>query len=97
MRIAKMVLLFITIILIMGCTSDNEKKSSHFEKGQTYFAQGQYKRAELEFCNAINPTTTLRLHNQVRATAFFYATDKRDDCGPESKRSFQVNIQKYVV
>ena len=34
-------------------TSDEEKKTAHFEKGKIYFEKGEYKSAELEFRNAI--------------------------------------------
>ena len=37
----------------MGCSANEEKKASHFKKGQTYFEKGDYKSAELEFRNAI--------------------------------------------
>ncbi len=40
-------------IIISGCTSDEEKKLSHFEKGKAYFEKGEYKSAELELKNVI--------------------------------------------
>ena len=36
-----------------GCSSDEEKKESHFKKGVVYYEKGEYKSAELEFRNAI--------------------------------------------
>ena len=45
-------LMALTFIFI-GCSSDEEKKASHLEKGKTYFESGEYKSAELEFRNAI--------------------------------------------
>jgi Tfp pilus assembly protein PilF len=47
------VLLMILALMITGCSSDEEKKASHLEKGKSYFEKGEYKSAELEFRNAI--------------------------------------------
>ena len=41
------------LLIIWGCSSDEEKKLSHFEKGNAYFEEGSYKSAELEFKNAV--------------------------------------------
>jgi Tfp pilus assembly protein PilF len=46
-------LLMALSVVVAGCSSDEEKKASHFEKGETYFEKGEYKSAELEFRNAI--------------------------------------------
>ena len=40
-------------VLVSGCSSDEEKKASHFEKGLAYFEKGEYKSARLEFKNAV--------------------------------------------
>ena len=40
-------------IIVAGCASDEEKKISHFHKGQAYFEEGQYKSAVLELKNAL--------------------------------------------
>ena len=45
-------LLALTLTTI-GCSSDEEKKDAHFQKGVGYFEKGEYKSAELEFRNAI--------------------------------------------
>jgi Tfp pilus assembly protein PilF len=47
------VLLMILALMITGCSSDEENKASHLEKGKSYFENGEYKSAELEFRNAI--------------------------------------------
>ena len=36
-----------------GCSSKEQKKLSHFEKGNTYFEKNDYKAAELEFKNVV--------------------------------------------
>jgi len=52
-RIFKMAVIFVACFAISACSSDAEKKISHFEKGKAYFEEGEYKSAELEFKNAI--------------------------------------------
>ena len=42
----------IALHLMYGCSSDEEKKVAHYEKGVSYFNKGEYKSAELEFKNA---------------------------------------------
>ena len=39
--------------IVWGCSSDEEKKLAHVEKGNAYFEKGEYKSAELEFKNAV--------------------------------------------
>ena len=46
-------LVLIVIVFVLSCTSDTDKKVSHFEKGVGYFDKGEYKAAEIEFKNAI--------------------------------------------
>ena len=49
--------LFIVFIIVTfalsACSSDEEKKLSHLQKGNTYFEKGEYKSAQLEFKNAL--------------------------------------------
>ena len=45
--------LMLFIFILAGCASEEEKKQSHFKKGQAYFENGHYKEAQLEFKNAI--------------------------------------------
>ncbi len=47
------VLLMVLAVFLAGCSSNEEKKASHLEKGKTYFEKGEYKSAELQFRNAI--------------------------------------------
>ena len=47
------VLLLLAIFIFTGCASDEEKKLSHFKKGQAYAAKGEYKAALLEYQNAV--------------------------------------------
>lgn len=35
----------ILLLTIFGCSSDEEKKTAHFEKGTAYIAEGKYKSA----------------------------------------------------
>ena len=43
----------IAVLLFSGCSSDEEKKQIHFEKGKALFEKGDFKSARLEFKNAI--------------------------------------------
>jgi cytochrome c-type biogenesis protein CcmH/NrfG len=43
----------VTAVVILGCSSNEEKKATHFQKGEAYFDQGDYKSARLEYKNAI--------------------------------------------
>jgi Tfp pilus assembly protein PilF len=52
-RIFKLVVILVASFAIYACSSDEEKKVSHFERGKAYFEKGEYKSAELEFKNAI--------------------------------------------
>jgi len=40
-------------LLVIGCSSKEEKKVGYFERGKAYFEKGEYKNAELELRNAI--------------------------------------------
>ncbi len=49
-------LIFVTLILfvfVIGCSSPEDKKLSHFNKGNAYFEAKKFKSAEIEFKNAI--------------------------------------------
>jgi Tfp pilus assembly protein PilF len=52
LHIVQLMLIAVAFVF-SGCSSDEEKKASHFEKGKSYFEKGEYKSAELEFRNAI--------------------------------------------
>ena len=55
MSIIKVIFFFSLIVSLfgLGCSSDEDKKASHFEKGLVYFENSDYKSARLEFKNAI--------------------------------------------
>ena len=46
-------LFLITALTMFGCSSDEQKKVAHYEKGLAYFDNGEFKSARLEFKNAI--------------------------------------------
>ena len=54
LRLKVISLLFVlTALTVFACSSDQEKKQSHFEKGNAYYEKGEYKSAKLEYKNAI--------------------------------------------
>jgi len=48
-----LILYLFVFTMLCGCSSNEEKKVSYFEKGKAYFEKGEYKNAEFEFKNAI--------------------------------------------
>ena len=42
-RLKLILLTLILLILAMGCSNDQDKKLSHFNKGNEYFAAKEYK------------------------------------------------------
>ena len=52
-RAAALSLLILPVILLTGCTGADARRQSYIERGQTYFAQGDYNRASIEFRNAM--------------------------------------------
>ena len=40
-------------VALSACSSDEQKKQSHFAKGKEYFDKGEYKSARIEFKNAV--------------------------------------------
>ena len=49
-------LIFVTLIfliLAMGCSNDQDKKLSHFNKGNDYFEAKEYKKAETVGCSIL--------------------------------------------
>jgi len=42
-----------TLYLLTGCASDEDKKKSHLEKGNSYFTNQEYRSARIEYKNAI--------------------------------------------
>ena len=51
--LALFALVVITGCMLAGCASDEDKKASHFKKGQEYFAAGDFKKALIEYKNAV--------------------------------------------
>ncbi len=47
------IVLFSTPIMLTGCKSDQDKISTHMEKGSDYFASEQYSKADIEFKNIV--------------------------------------------
>ena len=41
------------LILMSGCASDETKKMSHLKNGNKFFEQGEFKKAAIEFKNAL--------------------------------------------
>ena len=46
-------ILLLVVLTICSCSSDEEKKIRHFEKGKAYYEKGEYKEAVLELKNAL--------------------------------------------
>ena len=44
-HLIKVVLVLIAVAVISACSSEEEKKASHLEKGKSYFQKGEYKKA----------------------------------------------------
>jgi len=42
-----------------GCSSDEDKKVDHYQKGKQYFDKGEYKSAVLELKNAVEHLTAV--------------------------------------
>jgi len=54
-RLKQFLILYLFVFtLLYGCSSNEQKKASYFEKGTAYFEKGEYKSAEIEFKNAIH-------------------------------------------
>ena len=52
-RLKKLLIFVLLAFIVAGCTSDDDKKLGHLEKGQAYFEKGEYQSAVLEFKNAV--------------------------------------------
>ena len=52
-RAATLCILIVPVLLLTGCTGAEARRQSYIERGQTYFAQGDYTRASIEFRNAM--------------------------------------------
>jgi Tfp pilus assembly protein PilF len=45
--------LLLTVFALCGCSSDEQKRQSHYDKGKAFFDKGEYKSAKIEFKNAV--------------------------------------------
>lgn len=52
-RAVALCIVTLPVVLLTGCTGAEARRQSHIERGQTYFAQGDYARASIEFRNAM--------------------------------------------
>jgi tetratricopeptide (TPR) repeat protein len=43
----------LTVLMLPGCGGADARKARHLDKGQTYYAQGNYEKARVEFRNAL--------------------------------------------
>jgi len=46
-------LLLLAFVAVVGCSSDEDKKQSHFKKGKEYFEKEEFSSAEIELRNAV--------------------------------------------
>ena len=46
-------LILLAALTLYGCSSDEQRKQSHFTKGKQYFDKGEFKSAKIEFKNAV--------------------------------------------
>ena len=49
----KFIFIFVIFCLTLSCQSEQEKKESFFNSADKYYAQKEYKKAEIELKNAI--------------------------------------------
>jgi len=49
----KFFFILVVFCFVLGCQSEQEKKESFFNKANNYYAQKEYKKAEIELKNAI--------------------------------------------
>jgi tetratricopeptide (TPR) repeat protein len=52
-RAAAVIVLTLGVVLLGGCTGAEARRQSYIERGQEYFAKGDYSRATVEFRNAM--------------------------------------------
>ncbi|PIW00604.1 MAG: hypothetical protein COW41_04965, partial [Deltaproteobacteria bacterium CG17_big_fil_post_rev_8_21_14_2_50_51_6] len=52
-RFFSLLLIVLVIFAFSGCSSNEEKKIAHFEKGKAYLEKQEFQSARLEFKNAI--------------------------------------------
>lgn len=52
-RAAAVIVLTLGVVLLAGCTGADARRQSYIQRGQQYFANGDYLRASVEFRNAM--------------------------------------------
>jgi len=52
-RAAAVIVLTLGVVLLAGCTGAEARRQSYIQRGQEYFAKGDYSRASVEFRNAM--------------------------------------------
>jgi len=89
-HIIRWIFVLTAVCVVMACSSDDEKKAAHLEKGKAYFEKGEYKSAEIELKNAIQidpqyvdayimlAETSLKLGNPQIAFSAYAAAAKID-------------------
>ena len=82
--------LLIVLISLCGCSSKEDKKSAHIQKGNDYFEAREYKNAEIEFKNALQidgtdiqtlmklGNTFVKLGQVKQAFSVFSTVEKKD-------------------
>ncbi|NDY73816.1 cytochrome c biogenesis factor [Desulfobacter hydrogenophilus] len=80
----------IMLIPLCGCSSKEDKKAAHIQKGSDYFEAKQYKKAEIEFKNALQidgtdiqtlmklGNTFMKLGQVKEAFSVFSSVEKKD-------------------
>jgi Tfp pilus assembly protein PilF len=48
-----MLIILLAALMLYGCSSDEQRKQSHFTKGKQYFDKSEFKSAKIEFKNAV--------------------------------------------
>lgn len=95
--------LFIVLISLCSCSSKEDKKAAHIQKGNDYFEAEEYKKAEIEFKNALQidgtdiPTqiklgnTFMKLGQVKQAFSVFSAVEKKE---PDNIEALE-NLAKF--
>lgn len=98
--------LAVTFMFLTGCSNKENKKAKHFSAGNTYFEAKEYKKAEIEFKNAIqaDPKYTdayLKLGDTMmklgKAQDAFRAYSQAETISPENVRALTVLAKFYFL
>ena len=70
MKFSRLILVLVTIILLAGCSSRQERAQEHLHKGDAYLAAGNDARAEVEYQTAIrNDGQLVKAYNGLASIA----------------------------